>query len=213
MVGLIEHCDCGLFAFPFPVLGVNSPLLWMFEAEVVAWVGVVKVRACKGEFGALLKYSMLRGVRDVFDWNVVDRDSASMCAFLCDSKATSWATVLGVEELDVVGLRSIAFFFGEAEREDDQDGMTAVASLEEPALLKEYEGLLMLTLRVFDLGGGAKFSGLFKDWNCCSWVESARASWYPTVSTFVAGVPWVTSSIRRTHQLCVSQQSLIVKIR
>jgi len=72
-------------------------------------------------------------------------------------------TVLGVEELDVVGLRSIAFLFGKAEREDNQDGMTATASLEEPALLKEYEGLLMLTPWVFDLGEGAKFLGLFKD--------------------------------------------------
>ena len=95
-------------------------------------------------------------------------------AFLCDSEATSWVTVLGVEELDVVGLRSIAFLFGKAEREDNQDGMTATASLEEPALLKEYEGLLMLTPWVFDLGEGAKFLGLFKDWNFCSWVSQGE---------------------------------------
>ena len=129
---------------------------------MVACVGVVKVRACKGELGALLKYSTLRGVREVFDRNAVERDSASKCAFLCDSEAASWATVLGVEELDVVGLRSIVFFFGEAEREDDRDGATAAASLEEPAFPKEYEGLLILTPRVFDLGGGAKLSGLLK---------------------------------------------------
>lgn len=61
----------------------------MFEAEVVAWVGVAKVRAYKGELGALLKDSTLHGVRDVFNQKVVDRDRASMCAFLCDSEATS----------------------------------------------------------------------------------------------------------------------------
>jgi len=44
--------------------------------------------------------------------------------------------------------------------------MTAGASLEELTLLKEYEGLLVLTLRVLDLGGGANFSGLFSGWDC-----------------------------------------------
>lgn len=138
----------------------------MFEAEVVGCVGVVKVRACKGELGALLKYSTLRGVRDVFDLNVVDRASASKCAFLWDSEAASCATVLGVVELDVVVLRSIVFFFGEAECEDDRDGMTVGVSLDEPALPKEYEGLVMLTPRVFDLDGGAKLSGLLDDGSC-----------------------------------------------
>ena len=48
------------------------------------------MRACKGEVGVLLlRNSTLRGVRDVFDRNAVDRDSASRCAFLCDSEAVS----------------------------------------------------------------------------------------------------------------------------
>lgn len=62
------------------------------------------------------------------------------------------------------GFGSVVFFFGEADRKDDREGMTAGASLEEPALPKEYEGLLVFTPRVFDLGGGVKFSGLFE--NC-----------------------------------------------
>jgi hypothetical protein len=132
----------------------------MSDAEVVACVGEVKVRACKGEVGVLLKSSTLRGVREVFDRNAVVRFSASMCAFLCDSEPISWVTVLGVEDVVLVGLGSTDFFFGEAEREDDREWRTAGASLEELALLKEYEGLLVLTPRVFDLGGGAKFSEL-----------------------------------------------------
>lgn len=51
---LIECQDCGLLGFIFlmlagmlwtieVMLGVNSPLPCMLEAEVVAWVGVVKV--------------------------------------------------------------------------------------------------------------------------------------------------------------------------
>jgi len=71
------------------MFGVNSPLLWKFEAEVVACVGVVNVRACMGELGVLLKYSTLHSVRDDFDQKVVDLDSASICAFLCDSKDIS----------------------------------------------------------------------------------------------------------------------------
>jgi len=109
----------------------------------------------------LLKYSTLHGVRDDFDWKVVERASASICAFLCDSKATSCVMVLGIKNIDIVGLILIAFFFGEAEREDNLEMVTASTSLNELALLKEYEGLLVLTPQVFDLGGGAKFSELF----------------------------------------------------
>ena len=87
--------------------------------------------------GVLLKNSTLRGVRDDFDRNVVDLDNASMCAFLCDSEDTSWATVLGVEDADVVGFKLLGFFFGEAEREVDLERTTVGASLEELALLKE----------------------------------------------------------------------------
>lgn len=120
------------------MLGVNSPLPCTLDAEVVAWVGVVKVRACKGELGVLLNISMvLRGVRDDFDRKAVDRDSASICAFLCDSEVNSCATVLGVADVDVAGFRPIDFFFGEAEREVDLEWVTVVASLEELALPKE----------------------------------------------------------------------------
>lgn len=81
----------------------------------------MNVRVCKGELGVLLKSSTaLRGVRDDFDRKVVDFDSASICAFLCDSEDTSWATVLGVDEdEDGVGFRLIDFFFSEAEQELD----------------------------------------------------------------------------------------------
>ena len=82
---------------------------------------MVNVRARKGELGVLLKSSTaLRGVRDDFDRKVVDLDSASICAFLCDSEDISWATVLGVDEdADGVGFRVVDFFFGEAEQELD----------------------------------------------------------------------------------------------
>ena len=54
---------------------------------MVACVGVVKVRACKGVLGVLLKYSTLHEVRD-FDWRMVKCASTSIGTFLCDSKAT-----------------------------------------------------------------------------------------------------------------------------
>ena len=66
----------------------------------------------------------------------------------------------------MVGLESTDFFLGEAEREVDRIWVTAGTSFEEPALLKEYEGLLVLTPRVLDLEGGAKGSELFGGWNC-----------------------------------------------
>ena len=50
----------------------NSPLAWTAEDDTDGVPEVAeKFRACIGDDGALLKNSMLRGVREVFDRKVV----------------------------------------------------------------------------------------------------------------------------------------------
>ena len=86
----------------------------------------------------LLNNSMvLCRVKDDFNRKAVDCDSASICAFLCDSEVISCVTVLGVVDIDVAGFSPIDFSFGEAEWEVDLEWVTLVASLEELALPKE----------------------------------------------------------------------------
>ena len=76
----------------------------------------------------LLKYSTLRGVRDVFERKGADFEIASRCAFLCDSDVSSC-------DVDLVVVVFVVRFFGDAERETDREA--GGVDFEEPARLNE----------------------------------------------------------------------------
>ena len=62
------------------VAGWNSPVAWTLEDDVTAGDtldAAVKLRAWMGEVGVLLKICALRGVSEVFEWNLESVEIAS----------------------------------------------------------------------------------------------------------------------------------------
>ena len=108
----------------------SSPMAWTADDDTDGVPDVAeKLRACMGDVGVLLNVfnsSTLRGVRELFDWKVVDFVIASIWAFLCEFEVNSWVVVF------VEGVATLEHFFGDVDLDFEPDRVDP-----DPALLKE----------------------------------------------------------------------------